>query len=284
MGASAGASTTSASWQATPTRSPWWTRNPTSAATTVRAKVEQYQADRDPPPSSTTGRRRAKRLRRQGQAQRLRDMRTPSGARSALRKGSCNGCCSAPRASETIPSLSASARVTSCRCAPRPGFVSGSSPTSAPTGCGRCATSPSASRALPASSCAPDTAARSETGRSPTPRPARPAASASPTSTPPRSNARPPTARERALAQGRGAAAARQERARRPLLQDPQAGRGPRRPDPRLPTSKELISTTTATRNGKPTLDLDARPRRDRRRRPDRRALRAGDQPPRQPA
>ena len=45
-------------------------------------------------------------------------------------------------------------------------------------------------------------------------------------------------ARERALKQGRGAAPARAQRARRALLQDPQTGRAARRSDHRPPTSK----------------------------------------------
>ena len=54
--------------------------------------------------------------------------------------------------------------------------------------------------------------------------------------------------------EGRGAAAARQERARWPLLQDPQAGRDAGRPDHRQQHRGADHAPRTATRNGKPTL------------------------------
>ena len=117
----------------------------------------------------------------------------------------------------------------------------------------RCATSHSASRSS-RPSCAPATAARSETGSVTDPETGetrRFRVAYIHSSEEHRETA---AARERALDQGRAAAAARQERARRPVLQDPQTGRARGSPGSSTPNIEGLITTTTATRNGKPTL------------------------------
>ena len=86
-------------------------------------------------------------------------------------------------------------------------------------------------------------------------------------------------ARERALTQGRGAAATRQERARRALLQDPQTGRDTRRQDHR---HQHRRADHHHHRHPQRQTDthLQAQPGRDRRDRSHRRDLRARDQPP----